>query len=198
MKKSKFTLIELLVVVAIIGILAAMIMPALAKSQAKSKQASGKNNLRQMAGNITAYFGSQASRPAPDWPYFYDDNDQNGDVTVGALPVAVNTTNGNSTAEGLTTHDPFYNLVYGYTVTVAANVDATLFGAGVLAGGNVAQSASLQGDYDIIGAGACLDLAAANSLKYSPILYYTLKGDLSVGDHIKPGNALQGDFTTQN
>jgi prepilin-type processing-associated H-X9-DG protein/prepilin-type N-terminal cleavage/methylation domain-containing protein len=54
-KKQFFTLIELLVVIAIITILAAMLLPALAKARLKSIEASCKNNLKQTALMLQMY-----------------------------------------------------------------------------------------------------------------------------------------------
>lgn len=52
-----FTLIELLVVIAIIGLLAALIFPAVTSALAKAQEAACRNNLRQIAIGLTVSAG---------------------------------------------------------------------------------------------------------------------------------------------
>lgn len=66
--KNAFTLIELLVVIAIIAILAAMLMPALAKSKQKALQCADVNNLKQFGIAMNLVAADDDDRmPWPNW-----------------------------------------------------------------------------------------------------------------------------------
>ena len=74
-----FTLIELLVVMAIVGILAALLLPALSRAKAHARSTACKNHLHQLGLALQMYVQENASK----YPYYVNPYDPSLDEAIG-------------------------------------------------------------------------------------------------------------------
>ncbi len=85
-----FTLIELLTVIAIIGVLAGMILPAVSNAKVKAQSAIAKKDIQVIVGAVNSYNATYGRMPAPK-PAQSGVNDTSPDFTFGTV-----TSSGNS------------------------------------------------------------------------------------------------------
>src|SRR5262245_4667789 len=90
-KHHGFTLVELLVVIAIIGILVALLLPAIQAAREAARRSQCNNHLRQIATAVLMYNDNRKSLPSVDLRSSFDFTNPNavhsgGNILVHILP----------------------------------------------------------------------------------------------------------------
>jgi prepilin-type N-terminal cleavage/methylation domain-containing protein len=69
--RAAFTLVELLVVITIIGILIALLLPAVQSAREAGRQTQCKNNIRQLALALDSHVDTYGRYPSNGWGHYY-------------------------------------------------------------------------------------------------------------------------------
>lgn len=120
-----FTLVELLTVIAIIGILAAMLLPVLSRVSQKAKEKKAKIEEQNLVTAIEAYDSAYGRLPASQSAQLAANNN-NGDFTFGGT---ITTQNGTSATIA---NPPSYNYFPNNSEVVAILMDLTNYPNGTL------------------------------------------------------------------
>jgi len=154
-----FTLIELLVVIAIIAILAAMLLPALARAKESGKRIACLNNLRQLSLAVQMYAGDNQGFYPPRsindcWPdKLYDSYGKNVKLLLCTTETKIPESNGSSNSNNVADAAPrsyFINGWNDYFADKFGTTDWPTLQPQIMSGGVGAKEASILHPSDTI------------------------------------------------